>query len=73
MKFKEKIGSVFCFCDENTGEELDLLSLDDGFFLFDGIYLDINSNVCTLDEAVKYSEIQTAVSLMQILIKEGLV
>lgn len=73
MKFKEKRGNTVVFDGGYAGGELELLALNNGFFLFNGIYLGSECNVCTFDEMVKFSDIQTAVNLLQILIKEGLV
>lgn len=73
MKFKERRGNVFVFDGGYDSEELEVLGLANGFFVYSGIYLDKDSNVCTFDEVAKYKDIQTAVNLMTILKDKGLV
>lgn len=72
MKFKEKRGSTFVF--ESHGEELKIIEAEKGFlFIFKDVWVDRSLSVRTLEYSLKYEDIQTAVNLMQILIKEGLV
>lgn len=75
MKFKEKRGDVFVFDGGYAGGELELerqggkMSL---FFRFKDVYIKQNLEINT-EFTSTYQDIQTAVNLVQILIKEGLV
>ena len=77
MKFKEKRGNVFVFNGGYAGGELEVLSTKlDGVMkgiTHKGVVVWKDMDIDTLGDIVPYQDIQTAVNLMQILIKEGLV
>lgn len=77
MKFKEQRGNVFVFDGGNAGKEIEALSTKlDGVMTgitHKGVVVWRDMDVDTLGTIVPYRDIQTAVNLMQILIKEGLV
>lgn len=79
MKFKEQKGNVFVFDGGSAGGELELLEYNkyDGlFYIFMGnIMMTKQLEVGFVEDrsSAKFSDIQTAVNLMQILIEEGLV
>jgi len=76
MKFKEKRGNTFVFDGGYAGREIEVLStnLDHRVGItYKAVVVWNDMDVDTLGEIVQYSDIQTAVNLMQILIKEGLV
>ena len=79
MKFKEKRGNTFVFDGGYAGEELELEYL--GYSSTMGEMRKYKHVIVTpslhiskdVDSFIEFSDIQTAVNLMQILIKEGLV
>ena len=71
VKFKEKNGDVFVFDGGYAGSELELTG-SNGCYKYKNIHININMNIWCFD-IMKYQDIQTAVNLVQILIKEGLV
>jgi hypothetical protein len=76
MKFKEKRGNIFVFDGGYAGEEIEVLSinLDHRTVInYRGVGVWNDMGVDTLGKIVPYTDIQTAVNLMQILINEGLV
>lgn len=75
MKFKEQRGNVFVFDGGYAGGELELRTTLSG----DAYVYETSSDLLIIDkelniscEYVSYTDIQTAVNLMQILINEGL-
>lgn len=76
MKFKEKNSNVFVFDGGYADDELVLFEGKDDWFTLVGTGLDIREDLSIRHESdgyAYYRDIQTAVNLMQILIKEGLV
>ena len=76
MKFKEKLGNIFVFDGGYAGEEIKVLStsLDQRTgIIHRGVVVWNDMGIDTLGKIAKYTDIQTAVNLMQILINEGLV
>ena len=76
MKFKEKRGNTFVFDGGHAGVGIEVLSttLDHiKGITYRGVVVWNDMDVDTLGGIAQYSDIQTAVNLMQILIKEGLV
>ncbi len=77
MKFKEKRGNVFVFDGGYAGEELELrhsiFGMSTYSYYVNGDVILINRDLEVNCEYMPFKEIQTAVNLVQILIKEGLV
>ena len=77
MKFKEQRGNVFVFDGGYAGGELELKQDFYGgmiCFFYKEVILFGDFHIKTMiGESAPYRDIQTAVNLMQILIKEGLV
>lgn len=70
MKYKGKQGNSYLFeCD---GEELEL-EYDESimFYYYKWVAITQHFEIATLKQAQSYKDIQTAVSMMQILIEEG--
>lgn len=76
MKFKEKRGNTYVFDGGYAGQELEMSKgLYGGMmcWTYEGVILFGDNHVKTaMGEIVPFQDIQTAVNLMQILIKEGL-
>lgn len=77
MKFKEQRGNTFVFDGGHAGGELELKQgLHGGMicFIYKKVMLFGDLHIKTMmGELVPYTDIQIAVNLMQILIKEGLI
>jgi len=76
MKFKEKRGNTFVFDGGYAGGEIEVLSTNLDYIkgiTYRGVVVWNDMDIDTLGGIVPFSDIQTAVNLMQILIKEGLV
>gem|GEM_PF-6383304 len=77
VKFKEQKCSVFVFDGGYAGGELELrrsiFGVNTYSYCVNGDVILINRDLEVNCEYMPFKEIQTAVSLMQILIKEGLV
>lgn len=76
MKFKEQRDNVFVFEGGYEREEFELKSLNKSEFYWRpdcDVYIDKDLIIDLDDGCASYQDIQTAVCMMQILIKEGLV
>ena len=77
MKFKEKRGNTFVFDRGYAGEELELrhsiFGANTYSYYVNGDVILITRDLEVNCEYMPFRDIQTAVNLMQILIKEGLV
>ena len=71
MNFKEKRGNVFVF---DNGSELENRGCTKAWFWYGNVGVNRYMAITLIEDVfVPYEDIQTAVNLMQILIKEGLV
>jgi len=76
MKFKEKRGNKFVFDGDYAGLELEIEHIEGSCYRYkyEDFFINKDLSICsTHAHKIKFSDIQTAVNLMQILIKEGLV
>jgi len=73
VRFKEKRGDVFVFDGGCAGSEFTLECLGDSVYNFKGFISITPILEIIVCGVANYSDIQTAVNLMQLLIKEGLV
>ena len=77
MEFKERSGNVFVFDGGYAGEEIEVIFSEKGtghlVIQFKDIIVWNDFDIELIEGVAQFSDIQTAVNLMQILIKEGLV